>query len=64
MRDPIVDEVRRVREELIRQHGGLDAYLKHCEEQSGRPARTAEGQAQRKQRRRRPASSRRSHSKP
>lgn len=29
--DPIVEEVRRVRKELIQQHGGLDGYLKHLQ---------------------------------
>jgi hypothetical protein len=27
MTDPILDEIWRVREELIKQHGGLDGYL-------------------------------------
>ena len=29
--DPNVEEVRRVREELIKQHGGLDGYIKHLQ---------------------------------
>lgn len=33
MTDPILDEVRRVREELIQRYGGLEGYLKHCEKQ-------------------------------
>jgi hypothetical protein len=31
MFDPIVDEVRRVREELIDRHGGLHGYIKHLQ---------------------------------
>lgn len=33
MKDVIVDEVRRVREELIEQFGGIDGYFKHCQTQ-------------------------------
>ena len=33
MNDVIVDEVRRVREELIIRYGGIDGYFKHCREQ-------------------------------
>ena len=29
--DPIVDEVRRVRAELIEQYGGIDGYFKHLQ---------------------------------
>jgi len=36
MTDPVVDEVRRVRQELIRRYGGLEGYLKHCEAQERR----------------------------
>jgi hypothetical protein len=39
MTDPIVDEVRRVREELIERHGGLDGYLRYCEQQDRRRER-------------------------
>lgn len=39
MNDPIVDEVRRVREELIERHGGLESYLRSCEQQDRRLAR-------------------------
>ncbi len=53
MTDPIVEEVRRVREELIRQYGGLDGYLKHCQEQDRQRTRAATVQAERNQRRRR-----------
>jgi hypothetical protein len=38
MTDPIVDEVRRVREELIDRHGALDGYLRYCEQQDCRRA--------------------------
>jgi transcription-repair coupling factor (superfamily II helicase) len=31
MKDPIVDEVRRVREELIQRYGGIDGYFKHLQ---------------------------------
>jgi len=31
-RDPIVDEVRRVREELVKRHGGLDGWISHLQE--------------------------------
>jgi hypothetical protein len=31
MYDPIVDEVRRVREELIERYGGLHGYIKHLQ---------------------------------
>jgi hypothetical protein len=27
----IVEQVRRVREELIERHGGIDGYFKHCQ---------------------------------
>jgi hypothetical protein len=33
MNDPIVDEVRRVREELIDRYGGIEGYFKHCQAQ-------------------------------
>jgi hypothetical protein len=33
MNDIIVEEVRRVREELIKRHGGIDEYFKHCQAQ-------------------------------
>jgi hypothetical protein len=31
MRDPIVEEVWRVREELIERYGGIDGYIKHIQ---------------------------------
>jgi hypothetical protein len=33
MSDVIVDEIRRVREELIRRYGGIDGYFKRCQAQ-------------------------------
>lgn len=30
--DPIVEEIHRVREELLDQYGGFDGYMKHVEE--------------------------------
>ena len=33
MDDIIVEEVRRVREELIDRYGGIDGYFKHCQAQ-------------------------------
>ena len=33
MNDVIVDEVSRVREELINRYGGIDGYFKHCQAQ-------------------------------
>ena len=38
MKDVIVEEVRRVRAELIERHGGIDGYVKHCQEQERRLA--------------------------
>ena len=29
--DPIVDEVRRVRDELVKQHGGLEGWIDHLQ---------------------------------
>ncbi len=31
MSDPMLEEIWRVREELIRQHGGLDGYIKYVQ---------------------------------
>lgn len=33
MSDIIVDQIRRVREELIERYGGIDGYFKHCQAQ-------------------------------
>lgn len=30
-KDPIVDEIHQVREELLREHGGMDGYMRHLE---------------------------------
>lgn len=40
MYDPIVDEVRRVREQLIERHGGLRGYIKHLQTMDREHART------------------------
>ncbi len=31
MKDDIVEEVRRVREQLIKRYGGIDGYFRHCQ---------------------------------
>jgi hypothetical protein len=31
MADPILDEIWRVREELVKKHGGLEGYLDHIQ---------------------------------
>jgi hypothetical protein len=43
MSDPILEEIWRVREELIKRHGGLDGYIKYVQKldrrrQRARPA--------------------------
>ncbi len=63
MNDPIVDEVRGVREELIQRYGGLEGYLKHCEGQDRRRASQRTTKARAKQRRQ-TSRSRRSSTKP
>lgn len=30
--DPIVQEIHKIREELLEQYGGIDGYMKHLEE--------------------------------
>ena len=30
--DPIVDEIHKIREELLEEHGGFDGYVRHLEE--------------------------------
>lgn len=30
--DPVVEEIHRIREQLIEQYGGFDGYMKHIEE--------------------------------
>ncbi len=43
MIDVIVDEVRQVREELIKRYGGIEGYFKHCQAQDqARPMIAAE----------------------
>lgn len=48
MYDPIVDEVRRVREELIDRHGGLHGYIKHLQAMDRERARKAKQRAAKK----------------
>jgi hypothetical protein len=31
IKDPIVDEIHRIREELLAEHGGMDGYMRHLE---------------------------------
>jgi hypothetical protein len=63
MIDAIVDEVRRVREELIQRYGGLEGYLKQCEEQNRR-RRCKDTGNPRSKRRRKPTRSRKRNLKP
>ena len=58
MTDPIVDEGRRVREELIERHGGLESYLRYCERQDRRRARQTLAQVEPNQSQRQTAASR------
>jgi len=30
--DPIVDEIHRIRQELLEEHGGFDGYLQHLQQ--------------------------------
>ncbi len=30
--DPVVDEIHKIREELLAQYGGFDGYMRHIEE--------------------------------
>ena len=39
MSDKIVEEIRRIREQLIERHGGIDGYFEHCQAQD-RASRT------------------------
>ncbi len=39
MSDMIVEQVRRVREELIDRYGGIDGYFRHCQAQERASAR-------------------------
>lgn len=34
IKDPIVDEIHKIREELLAEHGGMDGYMRHLEELS------------------------------
>ena len=31
IKDPIVDEIHKIREELLAEHGGMDGYIRHLE---------------------------------
>jgi hypothetical protein len=33
MNDLIVEPIRRIREELIKRHGGIDGYFRYCQAQ-------------------------------
>ena len=48
MYDPIVDEVRRVREELINRYGGLHGYIKHLKAMDRARARKAKQRSMKK----------------
>lgn len=48
MSDDIVDEVRRVREELIERHGGIDGYFKYCQQQDRARARRLKSPARKR----------------
>jgi hypothetical protein len=54
MNDIIVEEVRRVREELIERYGGIDGYFKHCQAQE-----RAQAARQKSRRRKRPSRAKR-----
>jgi hypothetical protein len=56
MDDVIVEEVRRVREELIEQYGGIDGYFKRCQAQE----RARTGRSKPKQRKQRTVASKKS----
>lgn len=32
MNDPIVDEIHKLREELLAEYGGMDGYMRHLED--------------------------------
>ena len=48
MNEVIVEQVRRVREELIKLHGGIDGYFKRCQAQER--ARAARSKSQQRKR--------------
>lgn len=31
-KDPIVAEIHKIREDLLREHGGMDGYMRHLED--------------------------------
>lgn len=52
--DPLLDEVRKRREDLIKQHGGLRSWVKHLQElQKAAPAKPASTERSPKRPRRR-----------
>ena len=57
MADPILDEIRRVREDLIKKHGGLDGYFAYVQKLD-RARRRRGSRPQAKTTRRRAAKSR------
>jgi hypothetical protein len=50
-RDVIVDEVRRVRQELVEKYGGLDGWIRHLQALERERARKATNRKVRKNRR-------------
>ena len=48
MSDPIIEEVWRVREELIKRYGGMDGYVKHIQAMDRARLRKAKGAHRRK----------------
>ena len=48
MTDPILEEVRRVREELFKRYGGVDGLFKHLQAMDRARARKAKRQRQKK----------------
>lgn len=48
MSDVIVEEARRVREELIEHYGGIDKYFKHCQAQDRARAARAKVRARKR----------------
>jgi hypothetical protein len=49
VRDVIVDEVRRVRDELVKRYGGLDGWIKHLQAMDRERARKAKRRTAKKQ---------------
>jgi hypothetical protein len=51
MADPILEEIWRVREELIKQHGGLEGYLDYIQQRERERRQREQQRQQRKARR-------------